>query len=248
MGTYNSFLFSGHGKNRAGVYDSGALSKCGKHESNVAEKIVSEACNQLKTVNLSIQSGKNNYSDNLTKGNSYSSKAGATVHLNASNGTASGVEILVPCKEKDLTHEIWLASEISKLLNIPNRGIKSRDYDSEKTFARTNGKALSYKDYYREIRQAWENGHSLAIIELCFIDNVEDFKKLNANFEEVSFLVAQYIAKLNNKELIKKAPAEAKQTYYRVVAGSYKEKANADKLVKELKAKGYSPFIVLHEK
>lgn len=38
-----------------------------------------------------------------------------------------------------------------------------------------------------------------------------------------------------------------KETYYRVVVGSYKDKENANDMVNELKKKGYDPFIVAHE-
>ena len=40
----------------------------------------------------------------------------------------------------------------------------------------------------------------------------------------------------------------ASNTYYRVVAGSYTNRTNADKLVTELKNKGYNAFIDIYKK
>ena len=40
----------------------------------------------------------------------------------------------------------------------------------------------------------------------------------------------------------------ASNTYYRVVAGSYTNRTNADKLVSDLKSKGYLAFIDIYKK
>ena len=47
------------------------------------------------------------------------------------------------------------------------------------------------------------------------------------------------------KETVK---TESSNTYYRVVAGSYTNRANADKLVSDLKSKGYPAFIDIYKK
>lgn len=248
MSTYNSFLFCGHGRNKAGAYDSGALSVTKEHETVIAQQIINSAVKYLEPTKLVMHLGSNNYSDNLTKGNYYYALSGATVHLNSGGGT--GVEVFVPCKEKDLGAEVEFCKDVATLLNTKNRGVKSRDYNSEKTFNRVNGSSLNYTDWYREIREAWNNGFSLAIIEVGFIDNSIEFDKIKKNIDEIGFLVAKYIAKINGKTLTKPTPAQtpAQTTYYRVVCGSYGKRENAEKMVAELKSKGYSPFIDIYKK
>ena len=49
------------------------------------------------------------------------------------------------------------------------------------------------------------------------------------------------------KETVK-TDSTASNTYYRVIAGSYTSRTNADKLVSELKSKGYSAFIDVYKK
>ena len=49
------------------------------------------------------------------------------------------------------------------------------------------------------------------------------------------------------KETVK-TDSTASNTYYRVVAGSYTNKDNADRLVSDLKSKGYPAFIDIYKK
>lgn len=254
MPTYNSFIFTGHGKSEVnGSYDPGASSQ-GTVENDLAGLITAAARAELQTnpqtKHLSIHYDEQNYVDNDTLGNTYTSKSGISVHINAGGGT--GTEIWVPCKELYLGADFSLVSNISGVLGIPNRGVKSRDYDSERTFIRTNGVSLGYKDYYKEIRQAWEKGISLSILEVGFIDT-SDLAKMKAKIKEVGFEVAKYIAIANNIELKKyTAPPVVSATptqpakYFRVCVGSFGNKENAIKALEEAKSKGY-PSAFIHE-
>lgn len=238
MANYNSFIFEGHGKSeRTGAYDPGAVSGTVK-ENDLADAIVTAAMNYINPTGLSIHRDENNYTDMDLAGNTYTAKAGIVVHINAGGGT--GTETYVPCKETFLEEDFKIVSNISTLLGIPNRGVKSRDYNTGNTYLRTNGVALSYTDYYKEIRDAWAQGISLAILEVGFIDT-SDLGKIQANINKIGFYVAQYVAKLCGVNLEQPVPPKppVDDVYYRVVCGSFKDKANAEARKNELISKGY---------
>lgn len=189
---YNSFVFEGHGISEVtGGYDPGAVTN-GHKENDIAGKIVESAKGYLSKTALVIHYDENNYSDNDLYGNTYSSKCGVVVHINAGGGT--GVEAFVPCKEKYLDCDFEITKNLSTIMGIPNRGVKSRDYNSERTYQRTNGVALNYTDYYKEIRMAWQMGISLMILEVGFIDS-NDINKILDNINKIGYEVANYIAK-----------------------------------------------------
>lgn len=242
MSEYDSFIFEGHGTSeKTGAYDSGAVYGTVK-ENDLADKIVTTAINYLKPTGLAIHRDENNYTDNDLDGNSYTAKSGVSVHVNAGGGT--GTEIFVPCREKYLTEEFKLVKNISETLGIANRGVKSRDYNTERIYMRSDGVALSYTDYYKEIRYAWGLGISLAIIEVGFIDT-SDLQKIQANIDNIGFLIAQYIGKLCKVDINKaQKPEVSDDNYYRVICGSFKEKLNAESRKKELESEGYSGVFI----
>ena len=206
---YNSFVFTGHGTSEVtGAYDPGATS--GKNvEHDIAKQIVQASKKYLDTLSLNIHYDENNFSDNDLANNTYTAKSGLSVHINAGGGT--GVEVYVPLKELYLDADFTICSDISKLLGIPNRGVKSRVYDTGNTYIRVNGVMSSGKDYYKEIRDAWNNGISLSILEVGFIDT-GDIDKIKAHIDELGYYVAKYIA-LNCNQLL---PKIAVNTVYRV--------------------------------
>ena len=242
MTVYNSFVFEGHGTSeKTKGYDPGAVYGTVR-ENDLADKIVTAAINYLKFTGLTIHRDENNYTDNDLEGNSYTAKAGVSVHINAGGGT--GTEIFVPSKEKYLTEDFKLVKNISEALGIANRGVKSRDYNTGNIYMREDGVALSYTDYYKEIRDAWELGISLAIIEVGFIDT-SDLKKIEANIDNIGFLIAQYIGKLCKVDINKPENQKTSEsTYYRVVCGSFKDKSNAELRKKQLESKGYSGVFI----
>lgn len=244
---YDSFIFIGHGTSeKTGKYDPGATNGNLK-EYEIAKSIVNAAKSYLNKTGLNIHYDENNYSDLDLQGNSYNYRCGITIHINAGGG--NGCEIYVPSKEKTLDSDFVLLQQTSKLLSIPNRGVKSRDYNTEKTVLRTNGKIINQTDYYKEIREAWNLGVSLSIFEVGFIDT-SDINKILERINELGYLVATYICNNCNITLIK--PPEIKpednNTFYRVVTGSYNNKSNAEIRVKELKDKGFDSFIDIYKK
>lgn len=191
MAIYDGFIFAGHGISElTGGYDPGATSGEVK-ENDLANSIITSALNYLAPTGLNIHRDENNYTDDDLLGNTYKYKSGIVVHINAGGGT--GTEIFVPSNEKYLDCDFMITHAISMDLGIANRGVKSKDYNSEVTTKRVNGLVLGGRDYYKEIRQAWEKGISLSILEVGFIDT-GDLGKIQANIDLIGRRVAEYIA------------------------------------------------------
>lgn len=87
------------------------------------------------------------------------------------------------------------------------------------------------------------------LCECAFVDNKKDVAIIDTVAEQKAFGVAYAKGILEYFGIAYKAPAVAKPAastsgkLYRVQVGAYKEKANADKLVAELKVKGYSAIV-----
>lgn len=255
MANYDSFIFAGHGTSeRTGGYDPGATSG-NVRESDLARSIQNSAKKYLSTTNLNIHYDENNFADEDLAVNSYSKKAGIVIHINAGGG--NGSEIFVPSVEKYLGPDFNIVSGIAKLLNIPNRGVKSRDYNTGAISTRVNGKALNYTDYYKEIRDAWGRGISLAILEVGFIDT-SDLTKIQNNIDGIGLLVAKYIAEICaveiklqtniNTNINSSASVSMSGTHFRAICGSFKEKQNAQNRLEDLKKAGFDAFIEVFNK
>lgn len=86
------------------------------------------------------------------------------------------------------------------------------------------------------------------LCECAFIDTKKDIAIVDTLAEQQAFGVAYAKAILEYLGITYKAkaastPAAASGKLYRVQVGAYKEKANAEKMMAELKAKGYSAII-----
>lgn len=188
-------IFAGHGTSeKDGGYDPGA-SKNGVNEHELVEYVALEVCNKLSNSGYTVFYDEQNFKDQDLIGVSIKSKFAVSLHANAHNTQARGVEALVPAKEAKLAFEFAVVDRISKL-GTPNRGVKSRNYDTGATEQRKNGIASNYKDYYAEIRDAWGRGISLSIIELFFVDNAEDVAFYQANKEKMIDIIVDEMKKL----------------------------------------------------
>lgn len=250
MATYNSFIFEGHGHSeKNGNFDPGATHN-GVTEHSLVEAIVNEAKRYLDKTKLNIHYDENNFIDVDVAGNTYTSKCGISVHINSTHG-ASGVECYVPMGEKYIKFDEDICSAIASKLNIPNRGVRSRDYDSGTYHKRINGKPLNGKDYYGEIREAWNRGISLCILEVGFIQN--DLSKIQSNIKYLGYLVAKYIANANDVSITEDKPTAptptqpSSGTKYRVVCGTYVDKTNALAQQERLKKAGFDSFLLAYK-
>lgn len=241
---YDIFIFRGHGNGDCGAVGNGYT------EEQVSQLIVNLLVKKLRSKGVNVHtnaSNQNNYQNCCLT--SYKYKFGYSIHLNSAGSSASGIECYVPLGEKYLKLEEDILKQVSSKLNIPNRGVKSRNYDTEQISYRVNGSPSTGKDYYKEIREAWQKGVSLTILEVGFI-NSNDVHKIIQYQEEITTIIANVILKELGKEtLINNSTSSNNNTTtqqgvkYQVVAGSFSSKENAQKQVQKLKEKGIDSFI-----
>lgn len=241
---YDIFIFRGHGNGDCGAVGNGYT------EEQVSQLIVNLLVKKLRSKGVNVHtnaSNQNNY-QNCYLG-SYKYKFGYSIHLNSASSSASGIEAYVPLGEKYLKLEEDILKQVSSKLSIPNRGVKSRNYNTEQISFRQHNSPSSGTDYYKEIRDAWQRGISLTILELGFI-NSNDVHKIIQYQEEITTIIANIILKELDKELLlnnvtTNNPNTGTQqgVKYQVVAGSFNSKENAQKQVKKLKEKGINSFI-----
>lgn len=228
MANYDIFIFEGHGEG-----DCGAVGN-GRQEHTEAKRFNDKVCEYLKPTGLSIHrsNGKNNFKNCQLVGNTYRYKFGFTTHLNASaSSAATGSEILVQSQEKYIELEQSILKRICSLTGLANRGLKSKDYNTDNTVQRKPGSTANFsKDWYKELRDARNQGICLSILELCFITNINDMKLFDKYFNDIAFIVADEIAKYCDKSISKpsssptssntssdvKPPTEASDALYRV--------------------------------
>ena len=76
------------------------------------------------------------------------------------------------------------------------------------------------------------------IVETCFVEATEDvalYRRLGP--DAIGKSIAEAIA---NKKVPTSTTSSSGETFYRVIAGSYKERVNAEKRKSELEAKGFT--------
>lgn len=115
-----------------------------------------------------------------------------SIHLNSeTKGTATGAEIIVPCKESYAYVESYMKEELEKLGKF--RKIYSRKYNDGSTVERQMDSRRKFTstvnatDYYGICREAWKKGVSATIVELFFISNASDcenYKKQKSAYVE----------------------------------------------------------------
>lgn len=223
---YKSIVISsGHGLKISGAI--GTL-----NEVTEARKVVNKVAEYLKQLGVSVkvfhEDKATTKTDNLANivnyHNSQSRELDVSVHFNANVKTASpmGTEVLYYDKKAEASA---LSKAIATAGGFKDRGGKER---KELYFLRKTTKPA-------------------LLIEVCFVDSTADASLYNKNFDKICRAIAEHIA---GKKLPAPAPAPSpttKKYLYRVVAGSYSDKANAEKQVASLKSKGFDSFILAEE-
>jgi N-acetylmuramoyl-L-alanine amidase len=245
MSNYDIFLLRGDGNG-----DPGACAN-GYTEENLAQVIVDRVVELLKGKGVKVftnTKNQNNYVNNCLGPHTFNYKFCYTIHLNSASSTATGTEIFVPINEQYVNTETKMCKEIANTLGINTRGVKSRDYNSGATHLRIEKDGSKGTDYYKEIRESWQNGLSHSIIELCFISNLNDVKQLLNNKEKVCRIIANnilaYLDKPTyNMEVQDNKVDKTDGSMYYVQVGAFKNKDNAIALQKKLIADGYKAII-----
>lgn len=88
------------------------------------------------------------------------------------------------------------------------------------------------------------------LIEVGFIDNTKDNEIFDRKFDEiVKAITTAILDEVGIKyKPINSSPTNNKETYYRVMAGSYKERSNAEAQIEKLKRAGFDATIMIFNK
>ena len=163
-----------------------------------------------------------------------------SVHVNSSGGSGvlSGAEIITPLRKSAARFEYhvkdqlsWLNdfrmifSRVSKTSEIHERMINPQTLTYTKTYDNT--------DYYGIIREAWNGGVPLDIVEMFYLDNESDLytflNQEDAYVEAIVYSIAKAFDMKYDREFRGVEPAQIEEqplkTYYRVVCNPCSRKS-----------------------
>lgn len=216
------FIGVGHGGN-----DSGAVANGFKEKDlnlAIAKALNDELVRHGVTVKMSRTKDENDpLTDEIKECNAFKPDLALDIHNNAGGG--DGAEVFHHYgggTGKTLANNIL--AEIVKI-GQNSRGAKIK-------------KNAQGKDYFGFIR---ETSCPAVIVECAFLDNKTDIKIIDTSAEQKAMGVAIAKGVLKTLGITYKAPSTK---VYKVQVGAYTEKANAENMVKKLKADGYDAVIV----
>jgi len=207
-------------------------------ESTEARKVKDEVIRLLKlaghtTYDCTVDNGTSAgdiINKQVAKSNAQTLDLSVSIHFNAGasdtkgNGNTTGVEVLMT----DITgikKEVGtrICQNISKL-GYKNRGNKQRTNLGflNRTFAKS------------------------ILIECLFVDDYDDVKLYD--YKKIGKAIAEGIHGSTIKEPTQPNTSTSTKTYYRVVAGSFTNRSNAQDVVNTLNKKGYNTFIATFTK
>lgn len=230
------YIDPGHGGS-----DSGAVGVNNILEKDINLQVSKKVEQLLKKQGLEVKMSR--YDDKYislgqraTEANSWNANCFISIHCNAFNSTANGIETYAyNSSSKDLATDIQDELLKTKAYTL-NRGIK---YAGFYVLKNTKMKAT--------------------LIELGFIDSKEDIKHLTQKQDELAQAIAKGICKYlkveykpinsNEEPAIPKPPVNDSDVFYRVVCGSYNNKVYAEEQVEKLKELGIeNVFIAVYKK
>ena len=247
MANYDMYFFSGHGEGDCGAVGSDTT------EEIVVKRLTKRIVELLRAKGLNVHTNgdKNNYKNNLLKGNNYKYKFGYTLHLNSAvDASANGIEIIVPAGEKNFELDLNIINELKDYFK--SRGVKSRNYDDGRFYTRNSDSKYGFTDYYKEIREGWKLGISSGIIELCFISNKADINTLLLAEDTVCTIIANCFLRYCDKDVhplpsFSNSPLSNVVPKYIVQAGAFVDEKNAKALVEKLKSLSIPAIIIRKE-
>ena len=227
------FIGVGHGGNDPGACANGL-------KESLMNLVMAQACNAelvrhgVQVLMSRSKEENDDLSEEIRECNAFNPDIAIDIHNNAGGG--DGFEFIYSIfqdytKGKDLRLGQLIEAEV-KAIGQNSRGAKQRKDSS------------TGRDYFGFIR---ELVCPSIIVEGCFVDSNDRFIA-DTEAEQKAFGVA-YAKGILKYFGIPYKPVQAPvasntgTTMYRVVTGSFKDKANAEKRVQELKAKGFDSFI-----
>lgn len=218
-------ISSGHGKYVAGA--SGVID-----EVTEARKVVNRVAEIMKEMGKepnvfhddTSKTQKTNINNIVKYHNSTTREKDISIHFNSSKETDKpvGVEVLYYSdSNKDLASKVSKA--ISDASGLKNRGAKLR---TDLGFLKSTNKGA-------------------IIIEVAFVDSSEDVRIYKEKFEDICIAIAETLAekKYNKTTTTPTNNNEGKTLFYRVIAGSYNDKYNAQTMQKRLAQNGIDSFL-----
>lgn len=210
-----------------GGHDPGAIGPNKTHEAEVVLAIGKELNELLKGCNLEIKFTRisNKYlslTERAKIANDFKADYFLSIHINsASDKTVRGVEVWQYSDKNEKLNKFsnGLCTDVSKILNIRNRGLK-----------------LS-----KELSVLRNTIMPAALIEVDFISNAQAEKdlKINANIRAVAIAIKNNLVKLFELEVT------TNTTLYKVCIGAYRDKNNALNQVKSAKDKGFTDAYII---
>lgn len=220
------FIDPGHGGTDPGAAGNGLKEK--DVNLAVAFKVKAHCERHGHTVMLSRTDDKTvSLSERTTMANNWGANVFISIHCNAFNTTAYGVETycykLAYRKLADCIHARVLAD---KTLYNYNRGVKENNFHVVR-----------------------ESAMDAALIEMAFIDNTYDATLLKSKQEEFAVAISKGILDyLGTSWRDAPKPQPVEDVLYRVITGSYSSRANADAQIAKLKQAGFDSFIEIKKK
>ena len=217
-------ISSGHGKHVAG-------SSSIIDEVTEARKVV----NRVGEIMKELGEAPNIFHDNTSKTqktnvntivkyhNSTTRDKDVSIHFNASKKTDKpvGVEVFYVTEANK-----ELASKVSKAISDAS-GLKDRGAKHNSNLGFLNG-----------------TNKGAILIEVCFVDSSVDVELYKKNFEAICIAIAETLAEKKYTKAESTVDSnEGKTLYYRVIAGSYNDKYNAQAMQKRLSQQGISTFL-----
>lgn len=205
------------------------------NEVTEARKVVDRVAEMLKACNKDVYkyhdisyNSNQNLANIVNFHNSFKDGIDVSVHFNANKTTTApmGVEVCYYDRADVASH---VSAAIAQAGGFKNRGPKKR---TGLYFLRNTIK-------------------SAILIEVCFCDSKADVDLYHKNFEAICASIVKALTgadyKANKpqvKNTVKVKKSQTTQIKYRVVAGSYVNRENAEAEVKKLKDAGFDSFII----
>lgn len=228
------FIDAGHGGS-----DPGAIGINRTNEKDINLSIAKKVSELLKKQGIEVKLSRDSdkylsLQERCTIANKYGSDCFVSIHCNAFNDKAKGLETYCLNKNTaDLATYVHDAIINEKAYTL-NRGVKYANF---------------YVLKYTNMRAC--------LIEVGFIDNTDDYKIIVDKEAEIALGIAKGICKhldieYKPEQIIKPEQNTSivdSETFYRVVCGSFNNKIYAEERVEELKALGMEDaFIVSYKK
>lgn len=227
------FIDAGHGG-----ADPGAIGVNNSNEKDITLSLSKKLAELLKIQGIEVKLSRDgdktlSLAERVNMANAWGADCFISVHCNAFNTVAKGVEVFA------------LNSSISDMATDVLEGILN-----EKAYSLNRGVKFAgfYVIKYTKMRAC--------LVETAFIDNKDDYKILIEKQDALALGMAKGICKYL-KIAFKPAPTTPgttppvvdSNTFYRVVCGSFNNKVYAEERVEELKAKGFNDaFIIAYKK